>query len=290
MSNIALYYARVVLAVVVLMVSAAYGTLASIVCTLIGKQHLAQYTTARFYYYAMKWVMGIDVKVIGEEKLQNKPFIAVSNHQSTLDILMLGRMFPPGCTITAKTSLKWVPFLGWFMALSGTYFLNRSNRKQSVDTLNDGLRNIKEKKRALWIFPEGTRSYSTDLKLLPFKKGAFHLAQQGKIPIVPIVVSNTSTLMNSKNKVFNRGVITVKVMDPISTEELTPEGVSKFSEELHDKMFAELKTIGYSKAINDTNIPAEAIAFEKAHETESVAASDEKTTASAASGSSLHQE
>lgn len=288
MSNTALYYARVVLAIVVLMVSAAYGTIASLVCTLIGKQHLAQYTTARFYYYAMKWIMGIDVKVIGEEKLENKPFIAVSNHQSTLDILMLGRMFPPGCTITAKTSLKWVPFLGWFMALSGTYFLNRSNRKQSVDTLNDGLRTIKEKKRALWIFPEGTRSYSTDLKLLPFKKGAFHLAQQGKIPIVPIIVSNTSTLMNSKNKVFNRGVITVKVMDPISTEELTPEGVAQFSEDLHDKMFAELKNIGYSEAINETNIPAEAIAFQKAHEAESIV-SDGKTS-SATSGSSVHQE
>ncbi|CAB4252600.1 similar to Saccharomyces cerevisiae YDL052C SLC1 1-acyl-sn-glycerol-3-phosphate acyltransferase [Maudiozyma barnettii] len=261
MGNLVLYYARVVLAVIVLLISALYGTIASIICTLIRKQHLAQYTTARFYYNAMKYIMGIDVKVIGEEKLKKKPFIAVSNHQSTLDILMLGRMFPPGCTITAKTSLKYIPFLGWFMALSGTYFLNRSNRQQSVDTLNDGLRTIKEKKRALWIFPEGTRSYSTDLKILPFKKGAFHLAQQGKIPIVPIVVSNTSTLMNSKYHVFNRGVITVKVLDPISTENLQKDDIAKFSEDLRDKMFEELKEIGYSKAINETNVPPESVRY-----------------------------
>ncbi|KAG0661137.1 1-acylglycerol-3-phosphate O-acyltransferase [Maudiozyma exigua] len=282
MGNVVLYYARVVLAIIVLMVSALYGTIASIVCTLIGKQHLSQYTTARFYYYAMKYVMGIDVKVIGEEKLRNKPFIVVSNHQSTLDILMLGRMFPPGCTITAKTSLKYIPFLGWFMALSGTYFLNRSNRQQSVDTLNDGLRNIKEKKRALWIFPEGTRSYSTDLVMLPFKKGAFHLAQQGKIPIVPVVVSNTSTLMNSKYKVFNRGVITVKVLDSISTDNLKKEDITKFSEDLREKMFEELKEIGYSKAINETNIPPESVTYEKQKEIQHLASTSKNTAVSSA--------
>ncbi|SMN18688.1 similar to Saccharomyces cerevisiae YDL052C SLC1 1-acyl-sn-glycerol-3-phosphate acyltransferase [Maudiozyma saulgeensis] len=282
MGNVVLYYCRVVLAVIVLLVSALYGTIASIVCTIIGKQHLSQYTTARFYYNAMKYIMGIDVKVIGEEKLENKPFIAVSNHQSTLDILMLGRMFPPGCTVTAKTSLKYIPFLGWFMALSGTYFLNRSNRQQSVDTLNDGLRTIKEKKRALWIFPEGTRSYSTDLKILPFKKGAFHLAQQGKIPIVPVVVSNTSTLMNSKYHVFNRGVITVKVMDPISTEDLQKEDIGKFSEDLRDKMFEELKEIGYSKAINETSVPPESVLYTKQKDIERLSSRGEDSAVSSA--------
>lgn len=263
MGNVVIYYFKVVLALIILMISALYGTIASIICTVIGKQYLAQYTTARFYYYAMKHLMGIDVKVIGGEKLDNKPFIAVSNHQSTLDILMLGRMFPPGCTVTAKKSLKYVPFLGWFMSLSGTYFLDRNDRKQSVDTLNEGLKNIKANKRALWIFPEGTRSYSADLKILPFKKGAFHLAQQGKIPIIPIVVSNTSTIMNSKYKVFNSGVITVKVLDAINTEDLKTENISKLSEDVRDRMFEELQNIGYAKASSKTNIPPQAIAFEK---------------------------
>lgn len=261
MGNSVLYYLRCITAVIVLMVCALYGTIASIVCNLIGKQHLSQWTTARCYYYAMKYVMGIDVKVIGEEKLANKPFIAVSNHQSTLDILILGRMFPKGCTVTAKTSLKYVPFLGWFMALSGTFFLDRSSREKSVSTLNRGLQQVKEKKRALWIFPEGTRSYSTELKILPFKKGAFHLAQQGNIPIVPVVVSNTSTLMNSKNKVFNRGVITIKVLDPVSTDGLTKEDVGKLTEQVRDSMVETLHEIGYSKPINETNLPQEYIAY-----------------------------
>lgn len=261
MGNLVLYYLRTVLSVTLLLVCALYGTVSSIVFKLIGKQHLSQWSTARCYYYVMKYGMGIDVKVIGEENLAHKPFVAISNHQSTLDILVLGRMFPKGCTVTAKKSLKYIPLLGWFMTLSGTFFLDRSSREKSVKTLNKGLQQIKEKKRALWIFPEGTRSYATDLDILPFKKGAFHLAQQGNIPIVPVVVSNTSTIMNPKNKVFNRGVITVKVLDPVSTDGLTKEDVGKFSEKIRESMLKELKEIGYSKPINDTAVPQEYIDY-----------------------------
>ncbi|CCE61763.1 hypothetical protein TPHA_0B00910 [Tetrapisispora phaffii CBS 4417] len=253
----ALYYARFVLFIILLMISALYGAIVSVICTLVNKQEYSQYLCARFFYFVMKNFFGIDVKVINEQYISNLPYIVVSNHQSTLDILMLGRMFPPGCTVTAKKSLKWIPFLGWFMSLSGTYFLERTNREKSVATLNRGLQAVKDEKKALWIFPEGTRSYTTDLEILPFKKGAFHLAQQGKIPILPVVVSNTSTLMNPKNGVFNRGCITVKVLEPISTENLKPEDVGTFSEKIREKMLKELKeNVGYSEYINDTNIPA----------------------------------
>ncbi|CEP60441.1 1-acylglycerol-3-phosphate O-acyltransferase SLC1 LALA0_S01e10968g [Lachancea lanzarotensis] len=252
------YQFRCVLGVTLLSTCALYGVLASIVLTLVGKRHLAQYTTARSFYYVMGTFLGIDVEVINPENLDKLPAIFVANHQSALDILMLGRTFPPGCTVTAKSSLKWVPFLGWFMSLSGTLFLDRGNREKSVKTLSKAIENIRSKKRAIWIFPEGTRSHSTKPCLLPFKKGAFHLAQQGKVPIVPIVVSNTSTIMNSKFKVFNRGVITVKVLDPISTSDLKKEDVSAFTERVKELMEREIKSLGYSKAIVDTNLPPDA--------------------------------
>lgn len=153
------------------------------------------------------------------------------------------------------------------MALSGTLFLDRSNRDKSVNTLNRGLDNVREKKRALWIFPEGTRSYSTTPKLLPLKKGAFHLAQQGKIPIVPIVVSNTSTIFCSKYGVFNRGTITVKVMDPIPTKDLKKEDVTALTENVSKLMEEGIKELGYSEAINDTNIPPEAEKLIHDHDT-----------------------
>ncbi|EDO15583.1 hypothetical protein Kpol_483p2 [Vanderwaltozyma polyspora DSM 70294] len=252
----ALYYLRVVYSVVILVIAALYGVVASMLCTILNKSEYSQYVCARFYYSVMKYFFGIDVKVINEHYLRNLPFIAVSNHQSTLDILMLGKCFPPGCTITAKKSLSYIPVFGWFMIASGTYFIERTNREKSVKTLNRGLQDVKDKKRGLWIFPEGTRSYTTDLTMLPFKKGAFHLAQQGGIPILPIVVSNTSTLMSPKWGVFNRGCITVKVLEPIPTENLKPEDVSEFAETVREKMIKELKeNVGYSDYVNDTSIP-----------------------------------
>lgn len=258
-----IYYTRSFLAAVIICGGSVFGVIASVVLTLVGKQYLAQWATARCFYYSMALFFGIDVRVENEQYLNNLPCIIISNHQSALDIFMLGRLFPRGCTVTAKKSLKYVPFLGWFMALSGTLFLERSNRTKSVETLNGGLRKIKEKKRAIWIFPEGTRSYTTDLDMLPFKKGAFHLAQQGKLPIVPIVVSNTSTLMNPKLSIYNRGYIVARVLKPISTENLKKEDVGKFCEQVRDNMLSELQTLGYSPAINDTTLPPQAIEYER---------------------------
>lgn len=258
-----IYYTRSFLAVAIICGGSIFGVIASVVLTLIGKQYLAQWATARCFYYSMALFFGIDVKVENEHYLQNLPCIIISNHQSALDIFMLGRLFPRGCSVTAKKSLKYVPFLGWFMALSGTLFLERTNRAKSVETLNRGLKKIKEKKRAIWVFPEGTRSYTTDLDMLPFKKGAFHLAQQGGLPIVPIVVSNTSTLMNPKLTIYNRGYIVARVLKPISTENLKAEDVGKFSEHVRETMLAELQSLGYSPAINDTALPPQAIEYEK---------------------------
>lgn len=255
------YYARSFLAGFVLFISAMYGTIASIILNIIGKGRLCQWATARFHYNLMKCIMGVEVEIINPERLNNAPCIFVSNHQSTFDIFMLGALFPKGCTVTAKKSLKYIPFLGWFMSVSGTYFLERNSREKSVATLNKGLQDVIEKKQSLWIFPEGTRSYSQDLIMLPFKKGAFYLAQQGKLPIVPIVVSNTSTLVSSKWKVWNKGKIIVKVLPSISTDKLSKDGVSEFGNEVRNMMVRELEEIGYSRSINETNLPPHAIKY-----------------------------
>lgn len=240
------YYAKTTLAITVLSGCAIYGVLCSIVLSLIGKRHLAQWSTARVFYYTFSTLLGIRIRLINGENLEKLPAIIVGNHQSTLDILILGRIFPKGCTVTSKKSLKWIPFLGWFMTLSGTFFLDRSNREKSVKTLNKALQELKEKKRALYIFPEGTRSYAQTPMLLPFKKGAFHLAQQGGIPIIPIAVSNTSSLINHKTRTFETGEIVIKVLDPLPTEDLKPEDVGAFSEKVRDAMLKEVDILGYS--------------------------------------------
>lgn len=252
LKNITFYF-KTFVAVNIFFGCAIYGVFASSVLSLMGKQKLAQYTVARAFYNSFSWCLNIKIKVVNEQKLlDNLPGILIGNHQSSLDILILGRIFPKGCTVTAKKSLKYIPFLGWFMSLSGTFFLDRTNRKKSIDTLNTALHKMKNEKRSLWLFPEGTRSYSKDIFLADFKKGAFHLAVDAQVPILPVVVSNTSNIINFKEKVFNQGTIIVECLDPIPTEGLTKEDISELTKKSRDSMWEAIQRIGYS-SVNDSS-------------------------------------
>ncbi len=240
------FYTKGFFALTLLMLSATYGVFCSLVMSLVGQRQYAQYSVARVYYALLSFFMGLKIEVDRPELLTKLPALLISNHQSELDIYILGRVFPPKCVITAKNTLKYVPFLGWFMYLSGTFFLVRHNPKKDVSTLNRALAQLKQRKGGLYMFPEGTRSYATKPALLPFKKGAFHLAIEGQIPIIPIVVSNTSNIYSLKLKNFNRGTIKIKVLDPIFTVGLTKDDVPKLCLDTEKKMRKEITKLGMS--------------------------------------------
>lgn len=96
------------------------------------------------------------------------------------------------------------------MALSKTVFIDRGNRETARAAFDSAAKQMQTEKQSVYIFPEGTRSYSTKAELLPFKKGAFHLAVQAQVPIVPVVVANYSNVLNIKARIFNKGKIPVK--------------------------------------------------------------------------------
>lgn len=247
------FYFKTFLASTIFFGCAIYGVFVSIIFTLIGKQHLAQWAVARAFYFTFSKLLSIEIKVKNEKRLlSNLPGILVGNHQSTLDILILGRIFPQGCTVTAKRSLLYIPFLGWFMILSGTFFLDRSSKEKSIKTLNKALADLKTNKRSLWMFPEGTRSYSSEISLGPFKKGAFHLAVGAQLPVLPVVVSNTSNLVNFKAKVFKSGTITIDCLEPIDTTGLEKKDVTDLTEKVRDAMLASVESLGYS---DDYSVP-----------------------------------
>lgn len=227
---------------------ALYGVFASIVLRIVGKKDYAQYTVARAFYYSMSTLLGVTIKIKNEHYLNDVPGIVISNHQTAMDIFVLGKIFQPGYTVTAKKALKYFPFLGWFMVMSGTFFLDRAKGEKAKKVLDNALKTLKAEKRALFMFPEGTRSATTQLDMLPFKKGAFHLAKQAGIPIIPVVVSNMSKIFNAKDKVFNTGEIIIEVLPPMPTKGLeTNEDVTDFSIKVREIMIERLKVIGYSK-------------------------------------------
>jgi lysophosphatidate acyltransferase len=95
------------------------------------------------------------------------------------------------------------------VTLSKTVFIDRANRATARAAFDDAAAHMRREKQSVFIFPEGTRSYATKPDLLPFKKGAFHLAIQAQVPIVPIVVANYAHILNVKARIFRPGVVDV---------------------------------------------------------------------------------
>ncbi|KAL7950852.1 hypothetical protein V8C42DRAFT_307746 [Trichoderma barbatum] len=238
----AAFVARVLAAYMTLIFCALYGVVASIVLTLIGKQQIAQWNVARAFHYAMQLTTGVEFVVDDPDNVlgTTRPAVFIGNHQTELDVLMLGAIFPKYCSVTAKAQLKKVPFLGWFMSLSGTIFIDRKNSKDARSAMDGAATEIKIKRQSVYIFPEGTRSYTKEPTLLPYKKGAFHLAVQSGVPIVPIVVANYSHVLYIKSLVFNSGKIPIKVLPAISTTNLTSADVDELTQSTRELMLREL--------------------------------------------------
>lgn len=171
---------------------------------------------------------------------KTRPAIFVGNHQTELDVLMLGCIFPKWCSVTAKRSLKNLPFLGWFMTLSGTVFIDRANSKNARQAMAGASDEISREKQSVYMFPEGTRSYTKEPTLLPFKKGAFHLAIQSGVPIVPVVVANYSHILHPRTLTFKSGEIPIRVLAPIETKNLIPADVDDLAQKTHQLMLQEV--------------------------------------------------
>ena len=211
------FVARALGSYMALLISACFGVFISIVFRLVGYGQNAQWATARCFKYTMLLFTGITFTVEDPKNIlgTQRPAVFVANHQTELDVLMLGCVFPKYCSMTAKASLKHTPFLGWFMRLSGAIFLDRKNSKDARQVMSGAADEMKNKRQSVYLFPEGTRSYSKEPMLLPYKKGAFHLAVQGQVPIVPIVVANYSHVLWLKGLWFTSGKIPIKSECPI---------------------------------------------------------------------------
>lgn len=156
---------------------------------------------------------GIRVHVTGLEKVDcSRPYIFMSNHASNLDPPILLPVVPRRTSVLVKQELFRIPILGHAMRMSSLVPVDRSSReraieslREAVDVLHDGI--------SMTIFVEGTRS--TDGRLLPFKKGPFHLAMETGVPVVPVTIEGTHDLL-PKGKLLNRtGIVRVIFHEPI---------------------------------------------------------------------------
>jgi putative phosphoserine phosphatase/1-acylglycerol-3-phosphate O-acyltransferase len=155
---------------------------------------------------------GVKMEVLHRERLwTHRPAIFVANHQSSLDIPVLGNLLERDFTIVAKKEARWDPRAVVGSVVIDPAYIDRSDSESARATLAGVVDRIRGG-TSLMIFPEGTRSATPVLG--PFRKGAFHLAAQAGVPVVPVVLRNTGELMRRNSLVLHPGVVDVCVLEP----------------------------------------------------------------------------
>jgi|TARA_B100001059_G_scaffold26735_1_gene21501 1-acyl-sn-glycerol-3-phosphate acyltransferase len=161
---------------------------------------------------------GIDLKVTGAEKIDSsQSYVVISNHPSTLDIFTHITALPVSIRFLTKTELFRIPILSRALKILGLPRIDRKNAQMNLPKINESIQRVIDNKNSIMIFPEGTRSNQKDL--LPFKKGAAHVAKQFDLPIIPVVTHNSHNLMIKGSVWFKSGKIHVQILDPITNIE-----------------------------------------------------------------------
>ncbi|HKG90837.1 MAG TPA: lysophospholipid acyltransferase family protein [Gemmatimonadaceae bacterium] len=155
-----------------------------------------------------------------------RPYVAVSNHESYADIFLISHL-PWEMKWLAKAQLFRIPVMGWIMRMAGDIPVDRASRTSGADALAR-CRDRLDKRVSVMIFPEGTRS--RDSNLLPFKDGAFRLAIEAGVPMLPIAVAGTRYCMAKGSFRFRRANAACRVLDPISTAGLSMDDVPALRE------------------------------------------------------------
>ncbi len=183
-------------------------------------------------------VAGIQLAIKGENHLwESRPAVFILNHQSNADFLIAIKLIRKDARAVAKKELQNVPILGQLMAASGTIFLDRTDKDKAIEAMKPVVDSLKEGTSVV-IFPEGTRSY--DYTLGKFKKGAFHLAMQAGVPVIPIILKNAHDVMPRGKNVFNPTIVQVIVKPPVHTHDWTKENMDEKIAEVRGIFLKEL--------------------------------------------------
>ncbi|KFQ31205.1 1-acyl-sn-glycerol-3-phosphate acyltransferase alpha, partial [Mesitornis unicolor] len=190
----------------------------------------------------LKHFYGIKLQVQGSEHLNTEgPYVIVCNHQASLDLLGMVEVIPDRCVPIAKKELMYLGTVGWACWLTGIIFIDRHRREDAIDVISQTARTMRRENLRVLVYPEGTRN--PDKPMLPFKRGAFHLAVQAQVPIFPIVISPYRDFYSSKDKKFTTGTCTIRVLPRVETQGLSPKDVPELTEMVRQTMvdaFAEM--------------------------------------------------
>lgn len=188
---------------------------------------------ARSFSWCGTKILGIKIQIKGTEFCNEMPpSVVVANHQDNLDLVICGAVIPKRTVSVGKRNLLLLPGFGLIYWLAGNVLIDRSNKKNSTSTLNVTTEALTKGQRSIWMFAEGTRNHGNNL--LPFKKGAFRMAIEAGVPIIPICIQSYSGKL-AFNK-LNSGSVKIKILKPIPTTGMTLDDTNDLMNECWQKM------------------------------------------------------
>ncbi len=187
---------------------------------------------ARAWAQSILWASRVKVELKGLDNLpSDAPCILMPIHQSNFDIpVLLGRL-PIQFRWLAKAELFKIPIFGRGMRGCGYISIDRSNRKSAFKSLADAAQRIRDGASVL-IFPEGTRS--RDGEIGPFKKGGFVLTVDAGVPIVPIIIYGTRTIMPKGSPLLKPGNAYMEILPPVASSGYTRETKDLLMQDVRD--------------------------------------------------------
>jgi len=158
-------------------------------------------------------VMGVAPVYSGLEHADGlAPRIFLANHISALDIWVLAAVLPVTTRFVSKRTIFWIPVLGQAMAVAGFIPIDRRDRASAIRSLSGAVEPIRNGASVI-LFPEGTRS--RDGRLARFKRGAFYLALEAGVPVVPVAIAGTFQVIRPRSLVVRPGPVHVTFAAPI---------------------------------------------------------------------------
>ncbi len=188
----------------------------------------------RFAFDVALSLAGVHLEVVGRENLwAARPAVFVFNHQSNLDPIVAGALIRRDFTSTGKKEARSDPMAALAGYVLDAVFLDRENPERAKEQMGEAVERLRDGVSVM-VAPEGTRS-RTALPG-PFKHGAFWVAREAGVPIVPIVLRNSGELMPRGSSFIRPGTLYVRVLDPIPTESWDDRDPARAAEGLQRRM------------------------------------------------------
>jgi 1-acyl-sn-glycerol-3-phosphate acyltransferase len=182
----------------------------------------------RSFGFVMTRFLGWKVETENIEVMHaTRPAVFVGNHQSNLDIATWSTFFPAGSVAVGKKEILKIPVFGTLWKVSKHILIDRSNAIAARDSLRAAAERIRTESLSVWVLPEGHRNIKPEM--LPFKKGAFHLAIAAQVPVVPYATSPMWTVLDAHSWMVRPGTVRVRFMPPIPTAGMTDDDVDRLS-------------------------------------------------------------